>query len=73
MEFYSIKEAYKKALIAFKKGEECYFCDFYNYPEKCDMAKDETCFPTLISRIFFSIRIFIYEYKHIRKFLKNIK
>lgn len=62
-----IKDAYREAIVAFKKGEQCYQCDFYNYPASCDMRKDETCETTLISRIFFAIKIFIIEYRYIRK------
>ncbi|MDO5307481.1 MAG: hypothetical protein Q4E83_06960 [bacterium] len=68
-----IKSAFKEAVKAFNDGEECYYCDYHFDPIGCDMCRDETCKVTFVSRIFFAIKIFIIEYRHIKNFIKGLQ
>ena len=68
----NFKLSLKESIKAFRIGKECYQCDFYNEPIRCDLARDETCETSIISRFLFAVKIFFLEYKFNRKYFNKI-
>lgn len=71
LHYYS-KEALEESIKAFKIGRECYFCDLYNHPTRCDMVRDETCKTSIIGRLLFSIEMFFIEYKFNKQYFERV-